>query len=300
VVIPFTPVRAPFVATLSPLEVSEKVPVAFPIVAVEPVVEAKVTFPLCNKLLLSVVAPVTLSVLLSVVAPVTPRVPPTVAFPEEASVVKDPLAALDPPIDVPLIVPPVIVAPDEAKVLAVVAPFKETVPVLVENVPVPVCAKFPEEARFVNFPVDAVEAPIGVPSIEPPIMVAPDEAKVFAVVEPFRLVVPVTASEPPKLVAPVPTVNVFDPPTVVLPFKEIAPLPVEKVVAPVCARFAARSKLFPVVSRVTSGVPMALVNSNALVVFTLGVKIAPGPVPLKVNVLTPCALVTLAHLSETS
>jgi hypothetical protein len=42
----------------------------------------------------------------------------------------------------------------------------------------------------VNAPVEGVVAPIGVLLIEPPVMVAPDEAKVFAVVEPVKLFIP--------------------------------------------------------------------------------------------------------------
>jgi hypothetical protein len=57
----------------------------------------------------------------------------------------------------------------------------------------------PVAVSDVNFPVEAVVAPTGVPLIEPPVMVAPDEAKVFAVVEPFRET------------APVPVENVVEP-----------------------------------------------------------------------------------------
>ena len=39
----------------------------------------------------------------------------------------------------------------------------------------------PEEVRVVKAPVEAVEAPIVVPLIVPPVMVAPDEEKVLAV-----------------------------------------------------------------------------------------------------------------------
>jgi hypothetical protein len=102
-----------------------------------------------------------------------------------------------------------------------------------------------EPLNVVNAPVEGVVAPIGVLSIEPPVMVAPEEAKVFAVVEPLKVAVPLTPSVllkvvapvtpnvPPKLVAPVPTVNGFAPETVVRPFKVILPLPVENVAVPV-------------------------------------------------------------------
>lgn len=234
------------------------------------------------------------------VAPVTPRVPPTVALPVDPSVVNDPDAGVLPPIAVLSIVPPVIVAPDEEKLFAVVGPFNETAPVPVLNVPVPFCEKFCEAERLVKLPAAAVAAPIGVPLIEPPVIVAPDEARLFAVVRPFKLAAPATVSEPPKVVAPLPTDNVLVPVTLVGPFKETAPVPVESVVAPLWAKLAAKLRLPPTVSMVTSGVPLALVNSKALEVSTLGVNIAPGPVPLNLKVLTPWELVADDHLSEAS
>lgn len=178
------------------------------------------------------------------VKPVTPSVPVTVSFPETAKVVNEPVEAVVAPIGVPLIEPPVMVAPDEAKVFAVVAPFRETKPVPVANVPVPDCTKFPVAVRLVNLPVDAVVTPIGMLSIEPPVSVAPDEANVLEVVEPLNVVVPVTPSVlfkvtppvtpsvPPKVVPPLPTENAFDPLILVGPFKETAPMPVLNVVAP--------------------------------------------------------------------
>ena len=47
---------------------------------------------------------------------------------------------------------------------------------------------------------------------------------------------PVTASVPPKVEAPVPTVKALEPVTVVAPFKLTAPLPVPKVPAPLCRK----------------------------------------------------------------
>ena len=81
----------------------------------------------------------------------------------------------------------------------------------------------PETFKFVNDPLEAVVAPMGVLSMAPPVIVAPEEAKVLAVVAPLKVVVPVTASVlcrvvapvtpsvPPKLVTPVSTVNGFTP-----------------------------------------------------------------------------------------
>lgn len=91
-----------------------------------------------------------------------------------------------PPIGVLFMAPPLIVALDEAKVFAVVEPFKETVPVPVLNVPVPVCVKFPVAERSVNFPAAAVVPPIDVLLIEPPVMAAPDDPKLFAVTKPLE------------------------------------------------------------------------------------------------------------------
>jgi hypothetical protein len=106
-------------------------------------------------------------------------------LPEAAKDVNEPLAAIVPPIGVLFMEPPVIVALDEAKVFAVVEPFKETVPVPVLNVPVPVCVKFPVAERLVNDPAAAVVPPIGVLFIEPPVIAALDEAKLFAVTKPL-------------------------------------------------------------------------------------------------------------------
>jgi hypothetical protein len=237
---------------------------------------------------LNVVVPLTARVLFKVVAPVTPSAPPSVVvpvptvngfapetvvapfkvilpvpvenvpvpdcakLPEEFKLVNDPVEAVVPPIGVPLIEPPVIVAPDEAKVFAVVAPFRETVPVPVENVPLPDWIIFPVAVRLVNFPVEGVAAPMAIPSIEPPVRVTPEEANVFAVVEPFRETVPVPVENVPvpdwvKLPDAVSPVNMPDeavldpidvpliePPEIVTPdeaklFAVVAPL---KVFAP--------------------------------------------------------------------
>jgi hypothetical protein len=205
-----------------------------------------------------------------------------------------------------------MVAPDEANVFAVVAPFKETVPVPVENVPLPDWIIFPVAVSVVNFPVEGVLAPMAMLSIEPPVSVAPDEANVFAVVEPlnvavpvtprvlFKVVAPVTPRVPPKVVPPLPTENAFDPVTLVGPFKEIAPVPVEKVVAPDWATFVAKFKFFPLVSKVTNAEPAALVNLNALVESADGVKVALGAVPVNTNVVAPTEVVAEVHSSPES
>jgi hypothetical protein len=182
---------------------------------------------------LKVAVPLTARVLFKVVAPVTPSVPPKVVppvptangfapetvvepfkvilplpvenvpvpdcakFPEEFKLVNDPVEAMVAPIGVLLIEPPVMVAPDEANVFAVVAPFKETVPVPVENVPLPDWIIFPVAVNVVNFPVEGALAPMAMLSIEPPVSVAPDEANVFAVVAPFKETVPVPVANVP-------------------------------------------------------------------------------------------------------
>jgi hypothetical protein len=55
----------------------------------------------------------------------------------------------------------------------------------------------------------------------------------LAVIAPVNVDVPVTANDPPKEVAPVPTVKVLVPVTEVAPLREIAPVPVLNVPAPV-------------------------------------------------------------------
>jgi hypothetical protein len=120
----------------------------------------------------------------------------------------------------PLSVPPVKLTDEDAKLLAVVRPVIVTAPpkearplpkvtgllvtVLIDRVPVvesmtgvadvkemlPVRVSSPVALRVVNAPVDAAVAPIGVELILPPVIVAPDDANVLAVVEPVKLVMP--------------------------------------------------------------------------------------------------------------
>ena len=87
--------------------------------------------------------------------------------------------------------------------LIVVAPFNDTAPVPVANVPVPVCKKLP----LVVIPPLAVNNPVNVE-------------------------MPVTAKVPPNEVAPVPTLKVFAPVTLAEPFKLTAPVPVLNVPVP--------------------------------------------------------------------
>jgi hypothetical protein len=254
VVVPVTPsvpptVALPFDANVLNVPAAGVVPPIAILFIVPPVNVA-----LDEEKLFAVVAP------LKVVAPVTPRVPPKVVapvptenvlvpvtevlpfsetapvpvlnvpdpdcrkFPETPRVVNDPVDGVLPPIAILFIVPPVRVALDEEKLLAVVAPlrvvapvtprvppkvvapvptenvlvpvtlvvpFNETVPVPVLNVPDPDCRKLPVAVRLVNFPVEAVVEPIGMLSIYPPVRVALDEEKLLAVVAPFRFVAPV-------------------------------------------------------------------------------------------------------------
>ena len=49
---------------------------------------------------------------------------------------------------------------------------------------------------------------------------------------PVWIVFPVTARDPPRVVAPDPTVNVLDPVTPVAPLRDTDPVPVENVLAP--------------------------------------------------------------------
>ena len=88
-----------------------------------------------------------------------------VATPVAPSVVKLPAAAVEPPIAMPLMLPPVSVAPDDASVFSVA----------VEDAP-----------RVVKLPAAADAPPIVVPSIVPPLMsvvVKTEEASVTTPVE---------------------------------------------------------------------------------------------------------------------
>jgi hypothetical protein len=68
----------------------------------------------------------------------------------------------------------------------VVAPFREIAPLPVENVVLPVCEIFPVAEIVVNAPDEALVPPIGVLLIEPPVIAAPEEAKLFAVTKPLE------------------------------------------------------------------------------------------------------------------
>jgi hypothetical protein len=50
--------------------------------------------------------------------------------------------------------------------------------------------KLPEAESPVNIPDEAALDPIDVPLIEPPVIVTPDEAKLFAVVAPLKVFAP--------------------------------------------------------------------------------------------------------------
>jgi hypothetical protein len=65
--------------------------------------------------------------------------------------------------------------------------FKVVAPVTPSVVPIEAVVVV---VSVVNLPVEGLVAPIGVLLIDPPVMVAPDEAKVFAVVEPLKLFAP--------------------------------------------------------------------------------------------------------------
>jgi hypothetical protein len=140
----------------------------------------------------NVLVPVTEVLPFSETAPVpvlNVPVPDCRKLPETPRVVNDPVDGVVPPIAILFIVPPVNVALDEEKLLAVVGPFNETAPVPVLNVPDPDCRKLPETPSVVKFPVDGVVPPITMPSIVPPVSVAPDEAKLLAVVAPVNVFV---------------------------------------------------------------------------------------------------------------
>ena len=106
--------------------------------------------------------------------------PTMVVVPVALRVVNAPVDSVFPPIDVPLIVPPVIVAEDEAKLLAVTRPVPKVtgrlVVVLMLNVPV-VASRIGEDAVSVRFPprvvrpVACIVVNVPVPAVVPPMLV---------------------------------------------------------------------------------------------------------------------------------
>jgi hypothetical protein len=118
------------------------------------------------------------------VLPVTPRVPPIVALTvtpkefnvaaaDELNVVNAPVLAVVAPIDVPFIVPPVIVTPDEVRALAVKAPLIVVVTVdlpivRAEALTVPIdmepFAAVAVPASIVIFP-EFADAPVALPEV---------------------------------------------------------------------------------------------------------------------------------------
>ena len=164
------------------------------------------------------------------VAPATPRIPPSVVEPVPTLKVFEPVTE--------------------------VAPFKETLPVPVENVPVPVwviepklwlislakvetpaTARVPAAEVFpfkLTLPEPVVKLPV--PDCEKlpkvcemllPRVVVPVTARVE-----LRVVAPVTPNVPPRLVLPELTVKFLEPVIVVSPFKETLPVPVLNVPVP--------------------------------------------------------------------
>jgi len=97
-----------------------------------------------------------------------------------------------------------------------VFPLSETNPVPVENEPLPDWMKL-ELFWTVTTPLD----------VNPEVVVRSPEIVGVAV-----HAVPVTVKSPPKVVRPVPTLNVLDPDTSVFPFNVFVPVPVEKVPVP--------------------------------------------------------------------
>ncbi len=102
----------------------------------------------------------------------------------------------------------------------------------------------------------------------------------------LKFAAPVTPSDPPSVVAPVPTEKVFAPVTAVFPFKLTLPVPVERVPVPVCAML-----LLNVAMPVTPSVPPSVVAPVPTVkVFAPVTAVAPlsetDPVPVE-NVPAP-------------
>lgn len=109
----------------------------------------------------------------------------------------------------------VILPPD--KVVYMVAPLRDTIPVPVEKVPVP------DWVKLLLFCI--VTPPF---EVNPEVAVMSPEIVGVAVHD-----VPVTVRLPPRVVSPVPVVRVLVPVIEVAPFRVIAPVPVERVYAPV-------------------------------------------------------------------
>jgi len=163
---------------------------------------------------------------------------------------------------VPVIVPPEIAAEDEAKLLAVVGPFSETVPVPVENVPVPVCVKL-ELFCTVTAPFE----------VKPEVAVMSPEMVGVAV-----QAVPMTVKFPPKEVRLLPeTVNALS--KVVAPCKVKVPVPFPIVVA------AVPVELIKVVPKTVVEPLMAFVPPTAPMVLAANVPVpkvfvSEAPVPM--------------------
>jgi hypothetical protein len=93
----------------------------------------------------------------------------------------------------PLIVPPVSVALDEEKLLAVSAPANEDVPEAVRAA----TAVAPEvTVRALNDPAAFVVAPMAMPSTDPPVSVALEEEKELDVSAPENADVPDAVNAP--------------------------------------------------------------------------------------------------------
>jgi hypothetical protein len=81
-----------------------------------------------------------------------------------------------------------------------------------------------EELNTISFPDDGVNT-----ALPEALNELPFETVTF----PLNVEIPATSRVLPRVVAPVPTVNVLDPVTDVFPLRETDPVPVEKVFAPV-------------------------------------------------------------------
>jgi hypothetical protein len=157
--------------------------------------------------------------------PVTPKDPPRVVAPVPTLKVLEPVIEVAPfrtvkplatklelkmPVPVKVELPVTDRVEDKAVVpvtdrdeATVVAPFRVTLPEPVVNVPVPLWLIFPKDWER--------------------LLAKADDS--------------VTEREPPRVVAPVPTLKVFAPVTEVLPFNETLPVPVENDPVPDCVIF---------------------------------------------------------------
>ena len=137
----------------------------------------------------------------------------------------------------------------------------------------------PDDARL--------KVPLALPMAVPAVPVVFIKTLPTAVRPPFKLVGPVTPNVPPKVVAPVPTVNVLAPVTLVLPLKLTEPLPVLKLPVPVWVRLPLNKPLtaerLPLLSTLAKATPAESCSTSRS-------ALAPGVAPERITATGDVAL----------